>query len=61
MILEFLFPVQLTGEMPDKELIGEGPIFLSVKEVRGEPLIGELKETIQKMRNKNVIRLDIPI
>ena len=47
--------------MSDKELIGEGPIFLSVKAVRGEPLIRELKETIQKMRNENVIRLDIPV
>ena len=47
--------------MSDKELIGEGPIFLSVKEVRGEPLIRELKETIQKMRNENVIRFNVPI
>ena len=47
--------------MSDKELIGEGPIFLSVKAVRGEPLIRELKETIQKMRNENVIRFNVPI
>ena len=42
--------------MEPKELVGEGPIFLTVKPVRGEPLLKELMENIQKMRNENVIR-----
>ena len=42
--------------MASKELVGEGPLFLSVKEVRGDPLMEELKENIQNLRNENVIR-----
>ena len=44
--------------MTSKELVGEGPIFLSVKPVRGKPMMNELKESIQKMRNENVLRLE---
>ena len=44
--------------MTSNELIGEGPIFLSVKPVRGKPMMNELKESIQKMRNENVLRLE---
>ena len=39
--------------MSNKEL---GPIFLTVKAVRGEPFMRDLKENIQKMRKENVIR-----
>ena len=42
--------------MSSKELVGEGPIFLTIKAVRGEPLMRELKENIQKMRDENIIR-----
>ena len=44
--------------MSSKELVGEGPLFLSVKAVRGEPLMRELKENIQKMKNENVLRFE---
>jgi len=47
--------------MTSKELVGEGPIFLSVKPVRGKPMMNELKENIQKMRNENVLRHDAKI
>ena len=42
--------------MSSKELVGEGPIFLTTKAVRGEPLMRELKENIQKMIDENIIR-----
>ena len=42
--------------MSSKELEEEGPLFLTIKPVRGEPLMKELKENLQKMRDKNVIR-----
>ena len=42
--------------MSTKELVGEGPLFLSVKAVRGEPLMREFKEKIEKMTNENVLR-----
>ena len=42
--------------MSSKELVGEGPIFLTIKAVRGEPLMRELKENIQKMKDENIIR-----
>ena len=42
--------------MSTKELVGEGPLFLSVKAVRGEPLMRELKENIQVMKDENVLR-----
>ena len=42
--------------MASKEYVGEGPIFLTVKPVRGEPMMMELRENIQKMMNENVIR-----
>ena len=42
--------------MSSKEYVGEGPIFLTVKPVKGEPMMMELKANIQKMRNENVIR-----
>ena len=41
--------------MASEELKEEGPIFLTIKPVRGEPLMKELKENIQKMRDKNII------
>ena len=44
--------------MSSNELVGEGPLFLSVKAVRGEPLMRELKENIQKMKNENVLRFE---
>ena len=43
--------------MSSKELTGEGPIFLTIKAVRGKPLMKELKENILQMKNENVIRL----
>ena len=43
--------------MSSKELVGEGPIFLTIKAVRGEPLMKELKENIKKMCEENVIGL----
>ena len=42
--------------MSSKELVGEGPIFLTIKPVRGEPLMSELKGNIQKMKDENVLR-----
>ena len=42
--------------MSPKELVGEGPIFLTTKAVRGKPLMRELKENIQKMTEENIIR-----
>ena len=42
--------------MSYKNYKGEGPIFLTIEEVRGEPLMKELKENIQKMMNENVLR-----
>ena len=42
--------------MSSKELVGEGPIFLTIKAVRGEPLMNELMENIQKMMDENVLR-----
>jgi len=47
--------------MSSKELEEEGPLFLTIKPVRGEPLMRELKENLQKMRDKNVIRHDAKI
>ena len=44
--------------MSTKELVGEGPLFLSVKAVRGEPLMRELKENIQVMKDENVLRFE---
>ena len=44
--------------MASKELIGEGSIFMTLKPVRGEPLMNELKENIQKMKNENFIRFN---
>ena len=44
--------------MSSKELVGEGPIFMTVKPVRGEPLMNELKENIKKMKDENVLRLN---
>ena len=46
-----------TLKMSSKELIGEGPMFLTIKAVRGKPLMKELKENILQMKNENVIRL----
>ena len=45
--------------MSSKELVGEGPIFLTIKPVRGEPLMKELKENIQRMKDENVLRFDL--
>ena len=42
--------------MDSKELVGEGPIFLSIKPVRGEPLMRELKAHIQNMEKEKIIR-----
>ena len=42
--------------MSSKELVGEGPIFLTIKPVRGESLMRELKENIQKMKYENILR-----
>ena len=36
--------------------VGEGPIFLTTQEVRGEPLMRELEQNIQAMKEENVIR-----
>ena len=47
--------------MSNKELVVEGPIFLSVKPVRGKPLMMELKENIRRMRNENVFRFYLNI
>ena len=44
--------------MSSKELVGEGPLFLTVKPVRGEPLMKDLKENIKKMKDENVLRLN---
>ena len=44
--------------MTSSELVGEGPIFLTIKPVRGEPLMRELKENIQKMKDENVLRFN---
>ena len=44
--------------MSTKELVGEGPLFLSVKAVRGEPLMRELKENIRVMKDENVLRFE---
>ena len=43
--------------MSSKELVGEGPIFLTIKAVRGKPLMKELKENMKKMCEENVIGL----
>ena len=42
--------------MSSTELVGEGPIFLTIKKVRGKPFMIELKENIQKMRSENILR-----
>ena len=39
-----------------KNIVGEGPIFLTIKKVRGKPFMVELKENIQKMRSENILR-----
>ena len=39
------------------ELVGEGPIFMTVKPVRGELMMKELKENLRKMRHENAVRL----
>ena len=44
--------------MDSKELIEEGPIFLTVKPVRGEPFMKDLSEEVQKMMDNNLIRFD---
>ena len=44
------------GMMSSTELVGEGPIFLTIKKVRGKPFMIELKENIQKMRSENILR-----
>ena len=44
--------------MASQELVGEGPIFLTIKPVRGEPLMRELKENIQKMKDENILRFE---
>ena len=48
--------MKIRSKMSSKEYEGEGPIFLTVKPVKGEPMMIELKANIQKMRNENVIR-----
>ena len=45
--------------MSSKELVGEGPIFLTIKPVRGEPLMIELKGNIQMMKDENVLRFGL--
>ena len=42
--------------MSSKEFIEEGPIFVTTKAVRGEPLMREFIEKIEKMTNENVLR-----
>ena len=43
--------------MSSMELVGEGPIFMTVKPVRGELMMKELKENLRKMRHENAVRL----
>ena len=40
--------------MSSKESVVEGPIFLTVKKVRGKPFMRELKENIQKLKSENI-------
>ena len=42
--------------MSAPELVGEGPLFLTIKAVRGKLLMKELREKIQKMRDENTLR-----
>ena len=42
--------------MPSKELVKEGPIFLTTKAVKGEPLLKELIEKIDKLVHDHIIR-----
>ena len=41
--------------MSFKELVEEGPIFLTTKAVRGEPLMRELINIIQRMLQNEII------
>ena len=54
---------QITGEdesnkatLSSKELVEEGPIFLTSNKVRGEPLMMDLLEKMQQMWDKDLIR-----
>ena len=51
-----ILSVKLNSIMASKQYVQEGPIFLTIKPVRGEPMMKELRENIQKMMNENVIR-----
>ena len=42
--------------MSTKEFVGEGPLFLTIKEVRGEPMMKQLEDEINMMKINNVIR-----
>ena len=42
--------------MSTKEFVGEGPLFLTIKEVFGEPMMKQLEDEIKMMKSKNVIR-----
>jgi len=42
--------------MSTKEVLGEGPLFLTIKKVRGEPMMKQLEDKIKMMKSKNVIR-----